>query len=474
MRVKFERVGKNRYRLEKSAEMRSEALFYTNEEILPLVTGDRSLEQLKQTAQLPDLESPVIGMPDMHQGYGIPVGGIMASEKLVSVGCVGMDINCGVRLLRTEASYKSGIFSQERLKELVSLIESYVPVGLGQEYKSQHEKVTLEGAITEGAQHLVKEGYGTEKDLVFCEEEGFLPEAKVDCLSSKALERARNQIGTLGSGNHFLELQRVDKIFDKKIAKIFGLEKDLICFMIHSGSRALGHQTCLDYTKRFQQANQGKRPDLIPTKNLASAEIDAKEGRDYLAAMRGAINFAFANRQMMTHKFRQAWAEFAGKYDLEEKAELIYDVAHNSAKWEEHRGKKVLVHRKGATRAFPAGHKEIPQAYKAAGHPAFVPGSMGTPSYVIVGTDKEDETFYSVNHGAGRAMSRTEAKKRFGSKKEFERQMGKVVSNTDYRKVADEAPKAYKDIDEVIKVLADINLTKKVARLQPLAVVKGD
>ena len=470
----FLKIGKNRYKLEQGPEMNVAARFYASDEILPLLTQDRSLEQLRETAKLPGLYRHVLGMPDMHQGYGIPVGGIIASEDIVSAGCVGMDINCGVRLLRTGVEFDKRVFDKKGLHELVRIIEKHIPIGLGKEYETSHSGIVFEQVIKRGVEHLVEKGYGTEEDIEYCEENGYLKDADIDKISSKALERAKKQVGTLGSGNHFLELQVVEEIFDNKAAEIFGLKKGQLCFMIHSGSRALGHQTCLDYTNRFKQANQKNRPELVPTKNLASAETESTEGQDYLAAMRGSLNFAFANRQMMTHKFREAFGKFAAEKDLEPKVELVYDVAHNSAKWEEHHGKKVLVHRKGSTRALPAGHEMNPKAYMNVGHPALVPGSMGSPSYVLVGTDKDDETFYSVNHGAGRAMSRNEAERRFGSKKEFERQMGDVVFNKSYKEIADEAPQAYKNIDKVIKVLTDIDLTRKVAKLRPLAVIKGD
>lgn len=473
MEVAYKKTGKNRYEIEKTPEMKAEARFYASEEILPLVTRDKSLLQLQQTAKLPHLVSPVLGMPDMHQGYGIPVGGVMASEKIVSAGCVGMDINCGVRLLRCGIEYNEKIFDERGLKELVSLIEEHIPMGLGGQKKKKHEGVVLKRAITEGARHLVEAGYGEERDLEYCEEEGRIDGAKPDNFFQKSLDRAQKQIGSLGSGNHFLELQVVEKIFDDDIARTFGLKKNLICFMIHSGSRALGHQSCIDYTNKFEELNSKRNPELVPVKNLASSFVNSKSGKDYLSVMYGAINFAFANRHMMAHQFRKIFTEYIKDRGENAKVELVYDVAHNSAKWEKHGGKEVLVHRKGATRALPQGHPDNPKAYKDTGHPAFVPGSMGTPSYVLVGTEKAAETFYSVNHGAGRAMSRTEAKNRF-SKKEIEEQMKGVVLNKPHKVVADEAPEAYKDVEAVIDVLADIGLTKKVAKLRPLAVLKGD
>ncbi|MCH7951783.1 RtcB family protein [Patescibacteria group bacterium] len=471
--VAFERIDVNTYRIKRTPQMRVDALFFANTKLLPQVTRDRSLEQLRQTAELPHLLSPVLGMPDMHEGYGIPVGGVMASEKIVSAGCVGMDINCGVRLLRTGVEYDERLFDERGLKEIVRLVEETIPVGLGGEYKREHPELVLERVIVDGAQHLVEQGYGSKDDLVHCEEQGRIAGADPDKLSDRSRKRARRQVGSLGSGNHFLELQRITEIYDEPIAKILGLHKDLVCFMIHSGSRALGHQTCLDYTGTFQRANQQRQPELVPVRNLASALVDSQVGKDYLAAMYGAINFAFANRQMMTHQFRRAFGEYMKKRGAKAQVEVVYDVAHNSAKWETHRGSRVLVHRKGATRALPPEHPDNPPAYRKVGHPAFVPGSMGTPSFVVVGTEKAEETYFSVNHGAGRAMSRREAKRTF-SKEDFERQMKGVVFNMPYRAIADEAPLAYKDINEVIATLEEIGIAKRVAKLVPLAVIKGN
>jgi len=417
MSVKYNKIGQNRYKLEKTPQMQADAIFYASEKLLPHVTRDQSLRQLQQTAELPHLMSPVLGMPDMHEGYGIPVGGIMASSKIVSAGCVGMDINCGVRLLRTGVTFDERVFDRRGLEEIIRVIEEAIPVGLGREYKREHPGISLEQTVVDGARHLVEQGYGNEDDLVHCEEKGGIDGADPNKLSQRAKDRAKRQIGTLGSGNHFLEIQRVTKIYDEQVASAFGLSKDLICFMIHSGSRALGHQTCLDYTQRFFKANKKNNPDLVPTHNLASAMVDSDEGSDYLAAMYGSINFAFANRQMMSHQFRQAFKKYMKKRKVKPKVELVYDVAHNSAKWEDHMEKKVLIHRKGATRALPPNHLENPEAYMSTGHPAFVPGSMGTPSYVLVGTKKASETYFSVNHGAGRAMSRREAKQTISKQK---------------------------------------------------------
>jgi len=469
----YKAIGTNRYQLESTPSMQADVVFFANEDILPAVTEDDSLQQLAQTASLPHLVSPVLGMPDMHQGYGIPVGGVMASKGIVSAGAVGMDINCGVRLLNTGVDYDERVFDQRGLEELVRLIERVIPVGLGGEYNAPHTGVDLEQTVREGAAHLVLAGYGTEHDLDYCEERGRIAGAVPGNLSRKAMERARRQIGTLGSGNHFLELQRVTAVYDDELAETLGLHEGCICFMIHSGSRALGHQTCKDYVACFQQDNADTHPEHVPNKSLASALVDSATGQEYLGAMHGAINFAFANRHMMAHQFRQAFEGYMDKRGKAANIELVYDVAHNSAKWETHHGEEVLVHRKGATRALPPGHKKNPPAYQQSGHPAFIPGSMGTPSYVLVGTEAASETYYSVNHGAGRVMSRRAARKKF-SESDFKTQMGSVVYNKPYKDIADEAPKAYKDVDAVIDTLIQAGITRRVVQLSPLAVIKGD
>lgn len=470
--VPFETIGINTYRIKRIPSMKADAVFYAKEEMLPQVTKDRSLFQLAQTAMLPRLVSPVVAMPDMHEGYGIPVGGIMVGDGLVSAGCVGMDINCGVRLLTTGVAYDPRLFTREVLVELVRLLERAIPIGLGGEYRGEHANLSLEKVVVEGVKHLAVAGYATDDDIEHTEEEGRIAGASVSALSDRSLKRSRRQLGTLGSGNHFMELERISDIYEPEIAKTFGLSEGQLCFMIHSGSRALGHQTCLDYVGKF--FSKGREYGIeVPNRELASLPVETKEGADYLSAMHGAINFAFSSRQMMAHKFRSIFTTFMKAKGVTADVRLVYDVAHNSAKWELQRGKRVLVHRKGATRALPAGHPDNPRRYTKTGHPAFVPGNMATGSYVLVGTPEAVKTYYSVNHGAGRAMSRTEAKRTI-SQQEFEKEMGEVVYNKPFRVISDEAPAAYKDLDLVIRTLEEVGVTKRVARLVPLAVVKGD
>ena len=473
MKIGLRKIGVNKYQLDKQPEMQVEAVVYSQPEMLEALYRDRSLEQLAQSARLPRLLSPVIAMPDVHEGYGIPVGGVMATEGLVSVGGVGMDINCGVRLLKTNLDYDENVFTRDNLIILSRAIERAIPVGLGRGRKEVLPRIKFREVVIHGAQHLLKAGYATETDISHTEEEGKLKGAELEALSDRARKRAEKQLGTLGSGNHFMELQRISKIFDEPMAEAFGLRQNQICFMIHSGSRALGHQTCLDYTKIFYQG-EAKHGIKVPTRNLASLPIESEEGQRYLAAMAGAVNVAFANRQLMTHQFRQVFTKFfEKKVDKKIVIETVYDVAHNIAKWEKHRGKEVLVHRKGATRALPAGHEQNPATYMKTGHPVIIPGSMGTGSYVLVGLPKAEETYFTVNHGAGRTMSRRQAKRDI-SKEKFDEQMKQVVYNRPFGMIKDEAPEAYKDIEMVIETLEEAGLAKRVAKLKPMAVIKGD
>ena len=317
---------------------------------------------------------------------------------------------------------------------------------------------------------MVETGYGEKEDIKSIEENGQLEDADLKNLSPTAIHRAERELGTLGSGNHFIEIQVLQQIFDEDLAKKWGLFANQICIMIHTGSRALGHQTCIDYTKRFFN-EQSKYGIKAPIFNLASLPTDSPTGAAYLSAMAGCVNFAFANRQLITHLVREVFSELLASRNPT--LTLLYDVAHNIAKWELHQGKKVLVHRKGATRALPAGHPQNPQHYMDTGHPAIVPGSMGTSSYLMVGLPQAEQTFYSINHGAGRAMSRTKAKKSIKIQ-DFEEKMGTIIYNKPFYVIADEAPQAYKDIDLVIETLVEAGITKKVAKLRPLAVIKGD
>jgi len=470
MEIKLKNIGINRWQVEQLSGMRATAVVYAKKVLLDKIHQDRSLEQLVQSASLPKVISPVVAMPDIHEGFGLPIGGVMATDGLVSSGAVGMDINCGVRLLTSQMKYDKKIFPIELLRLLIDKMEREIPIGLGGKHRQQKVDVLFKDLIIGGAQTLIQKGYGESHDLESIEENGCLTGADINNLSPQAIHRAEKELGTLGSGNHFIEIQILEKIFEEDLAEKWGLFEGQICIMIHTGSRALGHQTCLDYTKKFFQ-EESKYSIKAPVYNLASLPSDSPTGRAYLSAMAGCVNFAFANRQLITYFVREVLSKVL-KID-KSTLTLLYDVAHNIAKWETHRGKKVLVHRKGATRALPAGHPQNPKHYLETGHPAIVPGSMGTHSYIMVGLLDAQETFYSINHGAGRAMSRHQAK-RTVKKEDFEKKMANIIYNKPFWVIADEAPQAYKDINLVVETLVEANIAKRVARLQPLAVIKGD
>ncbi len=471
MEIKLKKIGVNKYQLEKVPGMRAEAVIYVKPSMLDQIKKDRSLMQLAEAAMLPGVVSPLVGMPDIHEGFGLPIGGVMATTGLISAGAVGMDINCGVRLVATNLEHDPKVFTTENLRTLVRKIEGIIPVGVGSQRKKLPPRITLKDVVLGGAEFVVRAGYGKLSDLESTEEGGKLEGARFEALTPKTTKRARFQVGTLGSGNHFIEIQRVAEVFDPLIAKVFGLRENQICLMIHCGSRALGHQTCTDYSEILWRARDKYKIE-VPRKGLAALPIETSEGQDYFAAMVGSVNFAFANRQLIMFDLERLLAHFFGP---QAQFNLVYDIAHNIAKWESFASAqdKLLIHRKGATRALPAGHPKNPQKYTATGHPALVPGSMGTPSYVLVGLEKARETFFSVNHGAGRTMSRKQARRTI-QQKEFVQKMGAIVYNLPFRKIADEAPQAYKDIDDVVETLVEAGLTKKVVKLVPLAVVKGD
>lgn len=463
--AELKKISVNKYQLVKTPGMKVDAYVYATEDLIKNIHKDLSLSQLAEAASLPKVISPIIAMPDVHEGFGLPIGGVMATQGLISVGAVGMDINCGVRLLTSPLIYDANQFCPEKLRTLINQIERLIPIGLGGKHK---QRIALDlRKITElGVEYLVKEGYSFKEDLERIEEQGRMKEADFQALTERAKKRAIKQIGTLGSGNHFIEIQKIEKIFNQSIAEKWGLKTNQVCIMIHSGSRALGHQTCLDYTDLFWKLKD-KYGIAAPRKGLAALPIETPEGRNYFGAMAASVNFAFANRAMMAYFVRQIF-----KKNFNVQLSLLYDLAHNIAKWETYEGRPILVHRKGATRALPANHPQNPKIYLQTGHPAVVPGSMGTPSYVLVGLEKNKETFYSVNHGAGRLMSRRQARREI-KQKDFEELMKNIVYNRPFHVIADEAPQAYKNITEVIDTLVEAGLTKKIAKLIPLAVIKG-
>ncbi|MFZ5643562.1 MAG: RtcB family protein [Bacillota bacterium] len=469
----LQKESQHKYRLKQTGNMKVDGIVYASDALVPLIKKDKSLQQLMNAACLPGVSGQVCGMPDIHEGFGLPIGGVMATVKegVISAGAVGMDINCGVRLLSTEIL--AAELEVPFLRKLLQRIEDYIPTGVGK--KGRHENITgdiFEDITLKGAPALVGRGFGWPEDIENTEEKGCLQGADLGPVSREAYRRGSAQLGTLGGGNHFIELQEVEKIYDRETANVFGLRPGQLVVMIHTGSRGFGHQICTDYSKGLLPAAK-KYGIEIPDRGLACAPSDSKEGRDYYAAMACAVNFAFSNRQLIASDIRRAFGDLFECRPEKLGLKTVYDVAHNIAKWEVHRGKRILVHRKGATRALPPGHRDNPPKYLSTGHPALIPGSMGTASYIVVGTERSSESFYSVNHGAGRVLSRTAASREI-SKDRFEASMGKVIYNSrNYKELLDEAPDAYKDIDEVVETLASIGMTRKIARMRPLAVIKG-
>lgn len=447
---------------------------YLSEKLRASFSESEALEQLYNASLLPGVVGPVIGMPDIHTGYGLPIGGVMAvdyEKGVVSAGAVGMDINCGVRLLTTEIP--AADIDKAVLTKLLDAIARRVPAGVGRVSQVKELRhADLEAVAASGSTYFIQKGYGRREDIERIEDGGCVPGAEVAAVGKEARERA-DQLATIGGGNHFIEIGRVAAVLDETLAAGFGLNRDHLYVLIHTGSRGLGHQICTDYSNRMwaNAERNGVRP---PVKGLACAPVASKDGQDYLKAMALAANYAFANRQLITHFVREAFVEVLKKPEEELGLDLLYDVAHNIAKKEKHGQRWLLVHRKGATRALPAGHKDNPHCYLGTGHPAIIPGSMGTASYVVVGTDAITKTFCSVNHGAGRVMSRKKARQEF-SREDLRRQLGGViVAARDINFLKDEAPLAYKDIDAVVATLAEAGLTKLVVRLEPMGVLKGE
>ena len=456
--------------------MRTDALIYADAKLLEQIVTDLSIDQAMNVAFLPGIVGRSLAMPDIHQGYGFPIGGVAATdwrEGVISPGGVGFDINCGVRLLASTLTREE---VTPKLRELVNQLFRDVPSGTGSEGFITCSTAELDGVLERGANWTVEQGYGRPEDVEFCEESGQMRGADASKVSKRAKERGRTQLGTLGSGNHFLEVQYVQKIFEPEIAKRFGLEENQIVVLIHCGSRRLGHQVCTDFLKVMGEAMRRYGIEL-PDRQLACVPIHSPEGKDYLAAMAAAANFAWANRQAITHFARKSFTKIFGEgADLR----VVYDVAHNIAKREEHQvpggERDVLVHRKGATRSFPAGSAFIPEPYKDVGQPVLIPGSMGTASYVLVGTEKAmEETFGTVCHGAGRAMSRTAAKKGRDARVETKKleEQGIILRAETRDGILEEIPEAYKDIDAVVDVVHNAGLAKRVARLRPIGVIKG-
>jgi len=456
--------------------MRTDVVVYASPALIEQIRKDLSLEQAMNVATLPGIVGPSLAMPDIHQGYGFPIGGVAAMDwetGVVSPGGVGFDINCGVRLLTTSLTEAD---VRPRLRDLVNQVFRDVPCGTGGEGPVKIDQKQLEQVLVEGAQWMVAQGYGDQRDAEFCEESGRLEGADPGAVSERAKQRGRPQLGTLGSGNHFIEVQYVEQIHDPEAARTMGLELGQAVVLVHCGSRGLGHQVCTDYLAQMGPAM--KRYNItLPDRQLACVPIQSPEGQAYLAAMRASANYAWANRQAILHFLRGAFCKVFGQ---DCRLSLVYDVCHNIAKRERHvvEGKKcdVLVHRKGATRAFPPGHRDIPGAYRQIGQPVLIPGSMGTASWILVGAEGAmRETFGSVCHGAGRLMSRTAARKGRDAREVQKRleEQGILVRSESRDGILEEVPEAYKNVDEVIEVVHEAGLARKVARFRPMGVIKG-
>jgi len=469
---KINKINNVTWKIEREKNMKVPIIIFASSKLLIDIKKDDTINQAINMASLPGVLKNIIVCSDAHQGYGACIGGVAAfdiDKGIISPGGVGYDINCSIRLLRTNLKLED---IQSKKKEIVHSLFRAIPSGVGRGGKLRLGKNELDEVLKNGAQWAVKKGYGVKEDYECTEEQGCLKNANPDDVSERAKSRGLGQVGSLGAGNHFLELQIVDEIFDKEVAKIFGLEKGMITIMVHCGSRGLGHQVASDYIREMEERYGFPKQD----RELVNAPIKSELGKKYLSAMACAANFAFANKQIITHWIRQDLKHYFPRF----KAEVVYDVCHNIAKFEKHiidgKEKQVLIMRKGATRSFGPGRKEIPEIYRKVGQPVIIPGSMGTASYVLVGTKKAEEiSFGSTAHGAGRVMSRHEAWKKFSRKEVIQDLKNKniEIESGSKKGIVEEAPGVYKDIDEVVRVSHELGIGKLVAKLKPLGVVKG-
>jgi tRNA-splicing ligase RtcB len=479
---KLNKVDDYRWEIPKSYKpgMRVPGLVYADEAMLEVIRDEQSLEQVANVAFLPGIVERSLAMPDIHWGYGFPIGGVAAtrvSDGVISPGGVGYDINCGVRLLRTNLAEEE---VKPKIKELVNALFHNVPSGLGSEGKIKVGEKEIDEVLIDGAHWAVKRGFGISEDLEATEETGRMKGAIPDKVSARAKKRGAPQLGTLGSGNHFLEVQIVREIYDEVAAKAMGIDRiGQVLLLIHTGSRGLGHQVCDDYLRIMEGAVRRYGIGL-PDRQLACAPVESDEGKDYFAAMACAANYAWANRQCITHWARESFVRVFGKSVEELGMQQVYDVTHNIAKIEEHtvdnQKLTVCVHRKGATRAFPAGHRDVPQRYKEVGQPVLIPGDMGRRSYVAIGTDKAmTETFGSTCHGAGRVQSRGAAKRSLRGIDVANdlRARGITVKADNMSSLAEEASQAYKDVTQVVEVTHQAGISRKVAMASPIGVIKG-
>ncbi|MCX7919262.1 MAG: RtcB family protein [bacterium] len=477
----IERLDAYRWRIPKEQYpgMRVPGIIYADDQLFTAMQTDQAPVQVSNVAHLPGIVTASYAMPDIHWGYGFPIGGVAATdlnEGVISPGGVGYDISCGIRLIRTNLTVAE---VKSKIPNLVEALFHNVPCGVGRSGKIKLTQSDMDAIFRKGVRWAVEHGLGEAADIDVIEDSGCIPGADPEQVSKQARERGYDQLGTLGAGNHFLEIQEVEEIYDPIAARAFGLEVGLLTVMLHSGSRGLGHQVCTDFLQVMREASS-KYQIKLPDSQLACAPISSPEGKRYLAAMAAAANFGMTNREVLTHLVRETFLRYFNISPRELGFELVYDLCHNIAKIEEHTvaGKKmtVCVHRKGATRAFPAGHPQIPARYSAVGQPVLVPGDMGRASYVLVGLPKAmEETFGSTCHGAGRAMSR-EAAKRFTAGRALKRELedkGIVVRSVGRWTLAEETPEAYKDVSRVVEVVHQAGLSSKVAKLRPIGVVKG-
>ena len=472
-------IGKYKWLITQRDGMRVKGIIYADKKLLKSICQDKAPQQVINVAALPGIVKYSLAMPDIHWGYGFCIGGVAAMDYetgVISPGGIGYDINCGVRLIRTNLEQKD---IQNKVSDLIFALFNNIPSGVGFTGRIKLNKQEVSKVLEKGAKWAVDRGMGEQTDIEHTENKGCMQEADAGKVSQRALERGREQLGTLGAGNHFLEIQVVDQVYEPDIARNFGLEEGQIVVMIHTGSRGLGYQVCDDYLRVMNDAVR-KYAIQLPDRQLACAPLKSPEGINYFQAMSAAANYAWANRQCITHWTRETFQHVLGLSMRDLGMELVYDVAHNIGKIEEHlvdgRKKKLCVHRKGATRALPAEHHDLPDVYKKVGQPVLIPGTMGTHSFVLVGTPGAmEQTWGSTCHGSGRVMSRTQALKQVSGHK-LQQQLAKegiVVRARKIKTLAEEAPLAYKDVDAVVNVCHQAGISKKVARLKPLGVIKG-
>ncbi|MDE1828588.1 MAG: RtcB family protein [Candidatus Micrarchaeota archaeon] len=479
--MELKKVDDVRFEVERDASkgMNTDVRVYATKPMSEKMQQDGTITQAVNASTLPGIVGKVMVMPDGHQGYGFPVGGVVAfdaNEGIISPGAIGFDINCGVRLIKTNLTEKE---VRPKLEKLMDRLFANVPSGVGSKLRIGLTQNDLKKVVEEGVSHMVAKGFGYKEDVERIEENGTVMGADIDKVSPMARKRGMEALGTLGAGNHFLEVQKIDKIFSEKIAKSYGLHEGQVVIMVHTGSRGFGHQICSDYLQsllEYQRKNEIKLVDP----ELSYAKIGTKEAEDYLGAMNCAVNYAFTNRQIITNSIRKSFEETFEKNSDQLGMDLLYDVAHNIAKLEEHvfEGKRlnVYVHRKGATRAFAKGREDIPKAYRAVGQPVIIPGSMGTASYVLCGRQGAmDETFGSTCHGSGRLMSRHQAIRDIPAQKTFtDLEKKKIVIRVRTRKlISEEAEWAYKNVDEVVQVVEKAGISDIVSRNVPIGVAKG-